>query len=215
MHNGDHDHVRTLLDNRTQRADVPPPHTRYSSFSDRSDSPSLYSNYVRNTPATPASRFPHVDQRDTSISRSPFPMTPEERSTDPNASTLDLSEDNQSDVGSHVVISHDDGHVIADDADSETRMSLLGPKMRVHSRAPWETGEDDDPDSDLDDSGTDNLSIFGGKKTGRAMIRGLGFGSSKASGARPSIESYATSKGKSSFDTASSSMGSNSYNALQ
>jgi hypothetical protein len=85
--------------------------------------------------------------------------------------------------------------------------------MRVHSRAPWETGEDEDENADNDDSGMDNLSIFGGKKSGRSVIRGLGFGTSKATTQRPSLES--TSKGKRSFDTTSSTMGSGSHSALQ
>ena len=37
--------VRALLVERKDRADVPSPHTRYSIFSDRSDSPSLYSHF--------------------------------------------------------------------------------------------------------------------------------------------------------------------------
>ena len=172
----------------------------------------MYSNYVRNTPATPASRFPHIHGHAPPAEHHPFPAFANDRLDDPNASTLDLSEDNQSE-GSHATNLDDDGHLITDDADSENRMSLLGPKMRVHSRAPWETGEDEDGDSDNDDSGIDSLSIFGGKKSGRSMIRGLGFGASKATTQRPSLES--ASKGKHSFDTASSSMGSGSHSALQ
>ena len=217
MHDGDGDHVRALLDHRAQRADIPPPHTRYSAFSDRSDSPSLYSNYVRNTPVTPTSRYPLVDQRGPCASENypVSPISPRDRLTDPNASTLDLSEDTQFEVRSHVTNLEDDNTTTIDDTDSETRISLLGPRVRVHSRAPWETGEDDNQDSDNDDGGTDGSSIFGGKKNGRSMIRGLGFGSNKAPGPRPSLDSCTPSRGKRSFETTSSSMGSNSHNALQ
>ncbi|KAH8120215.1 hypothetical protein DFH11DRAFT_1539408 [Phellopilus nigrolimitatus] len=206
MSRGDNHHVRALLDQRAQRADIPQPHTRFSTFSDRSDSPSLYSHFdttYRNTPTTPAPRFSHFNDSDAYDDHHAAypPQSHAERLVDPHASTLDLSEVNYIESASRIADLEDDESNLnpADDEDPEMRMSMLGPKMRVHSRAPWE--EDDGSPSDSD-SGNDNLSVFGGKKPSRAVMRGLGF-RSKSPAPRPSFDSSTTSKGRSSFETVS------------
>lgn len=220
MSHGDEQHVRALLEQRAQRADVVPHHTRYSAFSDRSDSPSLYSHFdstYRSTaaaPATPAPRFPFHD-RDTYddhhaqyTPRTPhtdlpthIPLSPRSPPEAIQAVRAEFAEDDMNESSLD----------LEDDDDEETRMSLLGPKISVHSRAPWE--EDGEAMSDSEDTGgNDNLSVFGAKKSG---IRALGFGS-KSPAPRPSFESMNAYKGKISIDTLSSgTQVSNSRSAIQ
>lgn len=211
----DDDRVRTLLDRRTQRADIPSPHTHYSIFSDRSDSPSLYSHFdtsYRNSPATPIPQVPLFHDpnafNDRHVSYSPH--SPPQRFADIAVSSTDLSEDLDAYSDSGPSISHsleEDTNLNPDsDEESETRLSLMGPQMRVHSRAPWEEDEIDLSDYDVENGGSDTL---GGKKTGRNVMRGLGFGP-KSPVPKPSIE-----LGKRSFDTTSSVSGSSSRNAIQ
>lgn len=219
MSSGDDSYVRTLLDQRAQRADIPP-HPRFSTFSDRSDSPSLYSHFsnnYRNTPATAAARFPRLGDNDFYENSPTFPLSPKERLADPNASSLDLSEDTYSETSSRIADLEDDeqhsNH--EEDSEPETRLSLMGPKMRVHSRAPWEEDESNSVSgSEQDDSGIDGMSIFGGRKSSLAVMRGLGF-RSKSPAPRPSFESGATSRDKRSFETTSSSANNNPQSALQ
>ncbi len=166
MRSVDDVHVRALLDQRAQRADVPA--TRFSAFSDRSDSPSLYSHvsnsYPRSPPAFHNSPFTHLnDFHDTgSPTRPVFGHSPAHRFDDPNASELDLSDDrslSESGSGISPQDEHGDGDYAdeegssahADESLLESRLSLMGPKMRVHSRAPWEVDEDPDRDSLFDD----------------------------------------------------------------
>lgn len=213
--------VRSLLDQRAQRADIPPPHARYSTFSQASESPSLYSHFSpnnRNTPATPASRFPHIDEHDFyEHDTTPYPPSPADRLADPNASSLDLSEDTYSERASTILDVDIEGASITqseDDDDTNVRLSLMGPKMRVHSRAPWEEDGIDASESDHEDSGMDGRSIFGGKKSGFAMMRGLGFGA-RSPVPRPSFESSSTSKDKRSLESSSSGTASSSHGVLQ
>ncbi|KAL5534341.1 hypothetical protein ACEPAG_803 [Sanghuangporus baumii] len=211
---GSDDHVRALLDQRAQRADVPPPPTRMSIFSDRSDSPSLYSHFdnnpYRNTPTTPVPRFNRYNEDHDYHDRHDVypPLSPKERLADPNASSLDLSEDTDaySESGSRIVDTEDDSNLVPDeDEDPETRLSLMGPKMRVHSRAPWEEDEGSLSDGDSDIGGNDNASVFSGKKAG--LMRGLGFGS-KSPAPRPSFDSGMPVKGKHSFETTTNTVAS-------
>lgn len=219
---GNDDHVRALLDQRAQRADVPPPPTRVSIFSDRSDSPSLYShfdnNHYRTTPTTPVPRLNRYNKTDDFHDGHDVypPLSPKERLADPNASSLDLSEDTDaySESGSRIADTEDDTNlVLGEDEDPETRLSLMGPKMRVHSRAPWEEDDGSLSDGDSDAGGNDNASVFSAKRAG--LMRGLGFGS-RSPAPRPSFDSSIHSKGKHSFETTSGVFaGSTSRNAIQ
>lgn len=214
-HRGDDDRVRTLLDRRAQRADVPSPHTHYSIFSDRSDSPSLYSHFdtsYRSSPTTPVPQVPLFHDPNAFNDRyAPYsPHPPLQHFADPSAPSTDLSEHVDAYPDSRPSISHlpeeDLNNTSDSDEDEDTRLSLMGPQMRVHSRAPWEEEENDLSDNDVDNSGSDTL---GGKKAGRNVMRGLGFGS-KSPVPKPSIEI-----GKRSFETASSVSLSSSRNAIQ
>jgi hypothetical protein len=66
---------------------------------------------------------------------------------------LDLEEDQRSSIASSDYYGEVQQPVTNDDEEPLPRMSLLGPKMRFHSRAPWEMDEDalqeeDEPDYD-------------------------------------------------------------------
>lgn len=80
-----------------------------------------------------------------------------------------------------------------EDEESESRMSFLGPTMRFHSRAPWETEDNVSGGVEQEDDARSFVT-----KRGRSKTRGDGFikgfnrtASAKAatSTARPSIES--------------------------
>ena len=134
--NDDHDHhLRNLIDQRTTRADV---HGRYPSVSEFSDTPSMYSRgHFSPTTSDSSSHYgAHVLS-----SRLPLasPHSRGNQQYDPQASMLDLEDDRRTSYASSGVYDHD--NVEDDDRESVDRMSYLGPKMRFHSRAPWETEE--------------------------------------------------------------------------
>ncbi|KAI0080266.1 hypothetical protein K474DRAFT_1704820 [Panus rudis PR-1116 ss-1] len=150
------DHLRFLLDQRAQRADL---HGRFPSQSDFTDSPSLYSHAPfspdmdsdAQSVTLPYSLTAHLGPPP-SVLRSPMSaVSDRERLNFPEASSLDLDDDSQYSLSYH---SHeddaetlDDGDHLDDDAESdeeENSVAAYGPKMRFHSRAPWETGEDEE-----------------------------------------------------------------------
>ena len=128
-----HDHIRQLLN---QRHAATPHHSRFPSVSDISDSPSVYSR----SPFTPHP-FDKVEQS-TSI--------PTFDDQDQEPSTLDLSDYPRTSysttrttyVTEEISGSRDELSLTEDDG-PEHRMSLLGIKMRFHSKAPWEAGGED------------------------------------------------------------------------
>ena len=133
-------HLRHLLDQRSARADV---HGRYPSISEYSDSPSVYSPaFFSPRPSNPA------DDDQPSPSRRPSNGS---RLHDPNTSMLDLDDDPRSSFAASET--YDDDHTAYEDGEDDepgTRISYLGPKMRFHSRAPWEMegstlDEEDEP----------------------------------------------------------------------
>ncbi|KAF8640711.1 hypothetical protein AX17_000364 [Amanita inopinata Kibby_2008] len=131
------DYVRTLLDQRAARAD---PHGRFSSPSDFSDTPSVYSRpFFSPRPLDSGSELDFPSEERPFNSQTPLLVRSDrERLNDPSTSSLDLDDDPRSSYAtSHTfknVLPNDDGT----DDESMPRMSLLGPKMRFHSRAPWE-----------------------------------------------------------------------------
>jgi hypothetical protein len=102
-----------------------------------------------------------------------------DRLNDPAVSMLDLDEDQRSSVASSDYYGDVQQPVGNDDQDLLPRMSLLGPKMRFHSRAPWEMDEDALQEEDE----PDDASFLSTAK------RGFGFSSPRASSSRPSGES--------------------------
>ncbi|KAI0094971.1 hypothetical protein BDY19DRAFT_902026 [Irpex rosettiformis] len=207
------DHLRRLLDQRAARADL---HGRFPSVSEFSDSPSVYSHAHFSPrpvdrdlePSTSSYHHFGVHDRRPSIPQSPG-ITDRQRLNIPDASSLDLDDDTQPSYTPEPSTGHDDADddIVADetgDDDTEVhRISAYGPKMTVHSRAPWEMGEDDIVD--LDD--TDGMS----KKPGFKFARKDNPKKSRQRDGRhqcetrPSLESLRSqTRSKQSFETTSS-----------
>ncbi|PCH33841.1 hypothetical protein WOLCODRAFT_160396, partial [Wolfiporia cocos MD-104 SS10] len=142
------DHLRALLDQRTARADL---HARFPSLSEFSDSPSVYSRaHFSPRPLDRAELDASFDLVVPASARLPPeprpPMSDRERLNFPNASSLDLDDDPASSCAGSHVYSDDDDDVSPPDDDDEPSPDLprlCGPKMTIHSPAPWELGEDD------------------------------------------------------------------------
>lgn len=202
------DHLRHLLDQRAARAHL---HGRFPSQSDFSDSPSIYSH----APFTP--QQPDIDAHSvafhytvSSHHQSPLPspdirprVSDRERLNYPNASSLDLDDDSQHSLFMGDSVEDDDDSSSQtsqeDDPDGEvdSRVSTYGPKMRFHSRAPWETGEDDELEQD--NASSHSKKRHGGKKS-------WGISSKASSEPRPSTESTRShGKVKQSLDVPSGS----------
>lgn len=95
---------------------------------------------------------------------------------------------------------HSDDHVSQSGDEAETtHVSYLGPKMRVHGRAPWEITRDYDSAHDRSLS-PDGMSIFGTRKSGKSALRGIALGSGRSmrspSIPRLSSDSFSTSSQK-------------------
>lgn len=131
-----HDHIQQLLN---QRHSSTPYHSRFPSVSDISDSPSVYSR----SPFTPHP----FDKVEHSTSTPTF--------DDQDPSTLDLSDDHRASYATARTIYGTEGAYdsrdelpTTEDDESEHRMSMLGIKMRFHSKAPWEAGGEDIPEEE-------------------------------------------------------------------
>ncbi|KAJ7487450.1 hypothetical protein B0H11DRAFT_2191997 [Mycena galericulata] len=178
-------HLRQLLDQRSAR----------SAMAMDYDSPSVYSSPFFSP------RPNEFDSRSLNSYRPPqSPDVHRNRLNELAESMLDLDDDSRAGGSDDDDEDDDDAPETIDaqhDGPEDPRLSLLGPKMRFHGKAPWEMDsdtleEDDEPESDR----------------GRDGIRkGLGFRSSSrgttASG-RPSAESGRSAKPKRSFETTSS-----------
>ncbi|KAG1875614.1 hypothetical protein DFJ58DRAFT_757101 [Suillus subalutaceus] len=153
-----------------------PRHTRFPSISEFSDSPSVYSHAYFSPDSgdiEPDTSSYHSSQRRPSISNSDY-------LDDHAASILDLDDEDVTGVSIHTVdITDDTENDDEDDEDDDAshRMSVQGPKIRFHSRAPWETGEEDTID------GNEKVKS---KNVKADLIRHFG----KRSSARPSAESF-------------------------
>ncbi|CAL1695339.1 unnamed protein product [Somion occarium] len=213
------DHLRFLLDQRAARADL---HGRFPSQSDFSDSPSLYS-HAHFSPQ-PSDTDAHSIAFHYTISshnhRAPSPdfrspVSDRERLNFPEASSLDLDDDSQSSLFYSVEGGDDDDNssqASQDDAEGEedTRVSTYGPKMRFHSRAPWETGEEDD----LPDDSSARRKKHPGKKSD-APKKSWGLPSRTSHDTRPSVESTRSQgKMKQSLDAQSTSSNGSALLAL-
>lgn len=204
----DGEHLRRLLDQRAARADI---HGRFPSLSEFSDSPSIYSHaYFSPRPAArtdTGTSYHHTTHiRQPSELRSP--MSDRQRLNIPEASSLDLDDDPRNSYmtaeSSSPLEDLSEDESATEEADTDAtevhRVSAYGPKMTVHSRAPWETEEDDDEQEEPDSAGIKGAFKFTkrdvAKKPWGRDIRSTGE-------TRPSFESV-QSRGKQSFDTTSS-----------
>lgn len=174
-------------DLRSARSYIPH-HTRFPSISEFSDSPSVYSHAYFSPdsrdiePNTNSYRY----DPDSSSQRRPS-MSNSDYLDDHAASSLDLDDEDVAAVSINTADTTDDTENDDEDDDASHRISVQGPKIRFHSRAPWETGGDTIDENDSDHSAMSTP--FGKKvkcKTAKAdLMRHFG----KSSSARPSAES--------------------------
>ncbi|KAK7059085.1 hypothetical protein VNI00_001709 [Paramarasmius palmivorus] len=127
-------------------------------------------------------------------------------------SMLDMDDDSRSSQiydSVHGRITPDDEFYEDDDEDDQSipRMSYLGPKMRYHSRAPWEAGEALE-EAEEESTVNENHSVLSSStnRVKAGLTRHFGFGGSKSNGTgRSSEESNGSQKAsKLSFDSTSS-----------
>ncbi|OCH96209.1 hypothetical protein OBBRIDRAFT_862388 [Obba rivulosa] len=204
MHAQD-DHLRHLLDQRAARADL---HGRFPSLSEFSDSPSVYSHphfsprpldraeLDANTTSFHFTVPQHNRRAPPSEPRSP--MSDRERLNYPDASSLDLDDDPRASQAYESPVEDEELSQV-DDEEELPRVSMYGPKMRFHSPAPWETGEDDtDSPSDIEQPSSK-------RSRNRADSSKKAWGLPRASSeTRPSTDSTRSyPKAKHSFDNAS------------
>ena len=130
--------------------------------------------------------------------------------SDPAASGLDFDDEDDTDSCFNTADATGDTQDEDEDEDASHRMSIQGPKIRFHSRAPWETGEDTFEEEESDYSG--RSVVFGRKaKTAEAgLMQRLGRVSSRPSGesSRSQVQS------KASFETTTRLSHSSSRGAL-
>ena len=138
-------------------------------------------------------------------------MSDRQRLDIPNASSLDLEDDSRSSFTEGSGRDEDDDHSSTEEGDNGEdtelhRVSAYGPKMTVHSRAPWETGEEDDDDPDELDGASRRGFKFSKGDGGKLKPRQLN--GRNVVDARPSIDSTRSqaTKSKHSFDTVSSNI---------
>jgi len=141
------DHLKRLLDQRTTRADVRPCFP--SSTSDFSDSPSIYSHAY----FSPRSTASHNGDQTTDYASFADERPSLDDGNGINALALSMLDDRRSSYASTIMEEAVSTRFIEPEDDTlDTRMSMLGPKMRVHSKAPWELDEDPLEEEDEDDS---------------------------------------------------------------
>ncbi|KAF8584989.1 hypothetical protein K439DRAFT_1097610 [Ramaria rubella] len=170
--------VKDLIDHRARAS-----HTRYSSvsFSQRSDSPSIYSrgDYSPGAQYRPSADWPSgrpsyaysvagqsafddaEDHIHNPFARSSFDHDDESsRAADDDdcvsfisALTPKIAVPPASDPPDTRNVELDADSPPSEDIDDDPRMSILGPKMRFVSKAPWELGDDDLLEEDEEDSG--------------------------------------------------------------
>jgi hypothetical protein len=187
------DNLRRLLDQRAARADIH--HTRFPSLTEFSDSPSIYSH------SHFSPRSPHPDS---SPPQFDFAVPPQYASRPvfnatmrSFASSATTTEDTHGldDPNLDVCLLEQSASLESiqpEDEELESRMSFLGPTMRFHSLAPWETEDNITEGVEQEDDARSFVAKRGKSKTrGDGFIKGLSKpASSKAtSTARPSIES--------------------------
>ncbi|KAF8807718.1 hypothetical protein BYT27DRAFT_7139002 [Phlegmacium glaucopus] len=128
-------HLRNLIDQRSTRADI---RGRFSAISEYSDTPSVYSR-----PFFSPKPLDNDEYQSDQDYPSPTSATRSHRDqlNDNTPSMLDL-DDPRSSFATSETFNIDDAGYEDGDSSSTARMSYLGPKMRFHSRAPWELDDD-------------------------------------------------------------------------
>jgi hypothetical protein len=197
---------RRLLDQRAARADIH--HTRLSSLTEFSDSPSIYSHpHFSPRPPHPDSSPPQFDLAipPQYAARPVFNATM--RSLASSAIATDTDTHGLDGPNSDFRLLERSASIESmqpEDEELDSRMSFLGPTMRFHSLAPWETEDSIKEGVEQEDDARSFVTKRGKSKTrGDGFIKGLSKPpSSKAtSTARPSFESTLSSRDKVSFDS--------------
>ena len=166
------DHLRSLLDQRSTRAGS------FSAISEDSDTPSVYSRpffspkssdnsqYYPSPTFDIESHLVHLDR--------------------PSNYTRSILDDEQHSLFAPSEEINIDDSSFEDEDNNSDRMSYLGPKMRVHSRAPWELEDDThEEDAETEESHRPFQSVFPFRGNGAKSVV------SSISSPRPS---YATSR---------------------
>jgi hypothetical protein len=186
-----HDHLKHLLDQRATRAAL----GRASTFSQVSDTPSIYSHTFSPRPPHNGPVSPSADSCFTSpyTSTSGF-RTGSNRLHDPAVSMLDLDEERRLSITPSEYYGNGQQTVSSYDNDDEplSRMSLLGPKMRFHSRAPWEL--EDDPLQEEDEPDYDTFLSAAKKSFGFSSPRPSGESSRSQANSQRSFETPPSQK---------------------
>ncbi|KAF5374824.1 hypothetical protein D9758_000407 [Tetrapyrgos nigripes] len=203
----DDSHISRLLDQRATRADL---HSRVSD--DYPDTPSLYSHAF-----SPRSHV-RADLDDVSSFHGSPPSfhgssysRPGDPLNDLAVSMLDMDEDPRASYASTSYDEDDDRNTIEtiqEGVESTTsRISYLGPKMRFHSKAPWELQDSPFPEEEEDwESSADQRSVMTSALQSIGIKpRRLVFGSSKPGneGRRSGESSRSGGTEKTSFDSVS------------
>jgi hypothetical protein len=196
------DHIRHLLHQRTAPALTT--HCRFPSTTEIPDSPSVYS-HAQFTPR-PFDKSEHLESpyQASRFDGSPHILVSDRECLNhADSSVLDLGDDSRSSFASSSAYDQDRGSYAREysqedeDEDPEHRISMLGIKMRFHSKAPWEMGGDDIAEEDE----PDHASVFRPPSRSKRSLKSFGNGS------RPSGDSSRSgSAGKKSFETSSSQL---------
>ncbi|PPQ62971.1 hypothetical protein CVT24_006077 [Panaeolus cyanescens] len=200
------DHLRQLLDQRSARTDVT--QGRLSTLSEYSDTPSVYSRpYFSPKSYDKSDSYPyHSDYG----FNSPIPHSDNRRGPIHNVSSsmLNLDDDPRSSFAPSE--SYDDEQSTLEDGEEQepiARMSYLGPKMRFHSRAPWELEGDalDEEDEPEDISKPFGSGFPFSRSNGSKAINSTSSSPRPSYASRPSGESaHSTLPPKRSFETINS-----------
>ena len=172
------DHLRSLLDQRSTRAGS------FSAISEDSDTPSVYSRPFFSPKSSDNSQYhpsptfdieSHLDHLD--------------RPSNYTSSLLDTDDDQRSSFAPSEEINIDDTSYEDEDNNFADRMSYLGPKMRVHSRAPWELENDThEEDAETEEGHRSFQSVFPFRGNGPKSV------TSSSSSPRPSYTTSTTSR---------------------
>ncbi|TFK30781.1 hypothetical protein FA15DRAFT_662831 [Coprinopsis marcescibilis] len=194
-------HMRALLDQRTSRADP----SRFSALSQFSDTPSHYSRaYCSPNTSDRGDRETFTTEYLQNDTRLPGDNFNDHRQI----STLNFSDDRHSATSSPEI--YDDDPHSFEDQQEDSRVDYLGPKMRFHSRAPWELGDSAVEEEDEHVESPKHLGFSfpfrGSAKGGSSNPHSPRFVHSTLG--RPSGDSFRSVPPKRSFDTISSQLSS-------
>lgn len=165
-------------------------HTRFPSLTEFSDSPSIYSHpHFSPRPPHPDSSPPQFDFAIPRYARQPFSAM---RSIDSSSTDTHSLDGSATDVRLERSASLESITPEDELEEQDSRMSFLGPTMRFHSLAPWETEDNTTEGVEQEDDARSFVTKRARSKTrGDGFIKGFNKSASAraTSTARPSFES--------------------------